>query len=103
VVKTVMARTYIWAVAVQQQRRPTLIQADEFLARLTPARMRHLGVDVGQEPVFGRLQGLPETLRPLIREGEAHDRFDRLETVFPRYREPQWSAVLLGHRLPVSP
>src|SRR5438093_282377 len=63
----------MFGVAVEQQRRAALAEPDELLGSLAPARMRHLGVDVGPEPVFGRLQGLPKTLRPLIGEAEAHD------------------------------
>src|SRR5260370_20829178 len=62
----------IFGVAVEQQRGSALAEPDQLLARLAPARMRHLGVDVGPEAVFGRLQRLPKALRPLIREAEAH-------------------------------
>ena len=60
----------VFAVAVEQQRRPPLAGADHLLGRLAPARMRHLRIDVGPEAVFGRLQRLPVALRPLVGEGE---------------------------------
>src|SRR6058998_2778970 len=69
-------------VAVEQQRRAVLADPDQLLARLAPARMWHLGIDVGPEPVFGGLQRLPKALRPLIGEAQAHDRLDRFESVF---------------------
>src|SRR5258708_40366982 len=93
---------YIVAVAVEQQRRPSLAGADDFLALLAPARMRHRRIDVRPETIFGRRQRFPETLRPAIGEAEAPDRFDRLESVFPRQREPQRRALLLGHRLAIG-
>src|ERR1043166_8235499 len=58
----------VFPVAVEQQRRPALAEPDQLLGRLAPARMRHLGIDVGPEAVFGRLQGFPKTLRPLVGE-----------------------------------
>src|SRR6185436_2272464 len=75
----------IFAIAVEQQRRPALLGGDVFLGRLAPARMRHLRIDVGPEAVLGRLQRFPETLRPLVAEAEMVDRLDRLETVLPRH------------------
>ena len=92
----------VFAVAVEQQRRLALVGADDLLGRLAPARMRDLRIDVGPEAVFGRLQRLPVALRPLVGEGEAHDRLDRLEAVLPRRREPHRRAHLLRHRLAVG-
>src|SRR5690349_20517374 len=70
-------------VAVEQERRAALAGADVLLARLAPARMRHLRIDVGPEAVLGALQRFPETLWPLVGEAEARDRLDRLEAVLP--------------------
>src|SRR6185312_3391856 len=83
----------VFAVSVEDQRRPPLAGADHLLARLAPARMRHRRIDVGPEAVFGGLQRLPQADRPLLHEREAHDRLDRLEAVLPRHREPQRRAL----------
>src|SRR5215510_2110019 len=91
------------AVAVEQQGRPALAAtADQLFAGLAPARMRHLGIDVGPEAVLGRLEFLPKALGPLVREDESPDRFDRLESIFPRHRETQWCAHRLRYRLAVG-
>src|SRR5258706_15029900 len=87
---------HIVAVAVERRRRPPLAGADDFLARLAPARMRHRRIDIGPETIFGRRQRFPKALRPPVGEAEARDRFDRLESVFPRHREAQRRALLLG-------
>src|SRR5215468_6195815 len=92
----------VLGVAVEQERRPALAGADVLLARLAPARMRHLRIDVRPEPVLARLQRLPEALRPLVGEAEAGDRLDRLEPVLPRHGEPQRRAHRLGNRLAVG-
>src|SRR5689334_22893922 len=89
-------------VAVEQERRAALAGADVLLARLAPARMRHLRIDVGPEAVLAALQRFPEALRPLVGEAEAGDRFDRLEAVLPRYRKPQRRAHRSGDRLAVG-
>src|SRR3954465_7017347 len=91
---------YLLGIAVEQQCRTALIRPDQLLARLAPARMRHLRVHVCPEPVLRGLQGLPETLRPLVAEGEAGDRLDRLEPVLPGHCEAQRRAMLLRHRMP---
>src|SRR5690348_2593980 len=64
--------------------------------------MRHVGIDVGPEAVFGSLQLLPEAYRPLVGEGEADDRLDAFEAVFPRRYEPDRRAILLRHRASVG-
>src|SRR5690606_32598759 len=46
----------IFAVAVEELRRDHVIGADDPLARLAPARMRHLRVHIGPEPVFAGLE-----------------------------------------------
>src|ERR1700731_4264773 len=56
----------LFTVAVVDQRRAALAGADDFLARLAPARMRHGRIDVGPEAVFGRLQRLPHADRALV-------------------------------------
>src|SRR5262245_11873150 len=91
----------VFAITVEQQRRLALAGADELFRRLAPAWMRDLRIDVGPEAVFRRLQRLPVALRPLVGEGEAHDRLDRLEAILPRHRQPDRRAHLLGHRLAV--
>src|SRR5450830_1132792 len=83
-----------FAIAVEQQRRLALAGAYHFLARLAPARMVDLRIDVGPEAVFGRLQRFPHALRALVGKGKAHDRLDRLEAVFPRHRQPQRRTML---------
>src|SRR5579885_29522 len=90
------------AVAVEQQRFAPLAGADDLFGRLAPARLRHRRIDVGPEAVFGGLQHFPHALRPLLDEGELDDRLDRLEAVFPRHRQPQRRAVLLGERMAVG-
>src|SRR5689334_667919 len=72
-----------FAVAVEHQSRAAFASADQFFARLAPARMRHLGIDVGPEAVLGGLQLLPHALWPLVDEGKLHDRLDRLEAILP--------------------
>src|SRR3974390_1788071 len=64
--------------------------------------MRHLRIDVRPEAILGCLQRLPIALWPLIGEIEAHDRFDRLEAVFPRHREAQWRPLLLRYWLAIG-
>src|SRR5436305_13156145 len=73
VVETLVEARDIFAVAVEQQRRPPLAGADQLFARLAPARMRHLRIDVGPETVLRRLQVFPIALRPLVGERHAHD------------------------------
>src|SRR5260370_42515975 len=58
------------AVAVKQQGRAALVGAEDAFGCLAPARMRHLGVNVGPEPVFARLQGFPIGFRALVGEFE---------------------------------
>src|SRR6185437_9896310 len=72
------------AIAVPDQRRAPFVGADDALARLAPARMRHGGVDVRPEAVLAGLQMLPERIRALVGEGELDDRLDRFEAIFPR-------------------
>src|SRR5215207_9921124 len=59
------------------------------------------GLTFAQKPL-ARLQRLPKALRALIREAEAYDRLDRLESIFPGDREPERRAVLLRHRMAVG-
>src|SRR6476661_162966 len=96
-------RCDVFRITVEQQRRATFADADQLFARLTPARMRHLRIDVGPEAVLGSLQGLPKGPRPLVSEHEMRDRFDRLETVLPRHRKTKRRALRLRHRLAVGP
>src|SRR5260370_15046196 len=67
-----------FGVSVEQQRRPPLADPEQRVARLAPARMRHLRIDVRPEAVFGRLQGLPISIRALVRDAETRDRLDGL-------------------------
>src|SRR5947199_7121499 len=92
----------VFAVAVEQLSRPSLLGDDVLLGCLAPAWMRHLRIDVRPEAIFGGLQVLPETLRPLVREGEALDGLDRFESVFPWHSKPQRRAHRFGDRLAVS-
>src|SRR6516162_5792805 len=61
--ESVVEVSNVFAVAVVEQRRPALVNAEDTFARLAPAGMRHLRIDVGPEAVFARLQLLPETDR----------------------------------------
>src|SRR5215470_303267 len=81
-------------VAIEQLGRHPLACPEHALAGLAPARMWYLRVYVGPEAVLRGLQRLPEAHRTLVREGEFHDRLDRLEPVFPRRRQTQRRAVL---------
>src|SRR5262252_449194 len=86
-----------FAVAVPFERRPPLVGAEHPLARLAPARMRDIRVDVRPEPVLAALDGFPERDRALFGKREADDRFDRFEPVFPGQYQPQRRPVLLGN------
>src|SRR5947199_2433223 len=92
----------ILAVAVEEERRDAIALAEHFLRRLAPARMRHLRIHVRPESIFARLQLLPETDRALGDEADFSNRFDRLETVFPRQREADRRAERFAERLAVS-
>src|SRR5262245_50836800 len=72
------------AVAVEDQSWPALAGADEFLLRLTPTRVRNLGIHVRPETVLARTDCLPQADWPRVGEGEAHNRFDGFESVLPR-------------------
>src|SRR5215472_671535 len=91
------------AVAVPFERGPPLVGAEHSLARLAPARMRHLGVDVRPEAVLAALHGFPERYRPLLGKREMDDRLDRFEPVLPRQYQAQRRPVPLGHRFAVHP
>src|SRR5215472_3108635 len=84
----------ILSVAIEKERRSPLSGADDLLACLTPARVRHVWIDVRPEAILRGLQRLPQALRTLIGKGEAHDRLDRFKSIFPRQREAQRRAVL---------
>src|SRR5438270_4510342 len=60
----------IIAVAVEKEGRPALARADDLFARLTPARMRHLRIDVRPKAVLCGLQCFPHALRTLVGEAE---------------------------------
>src|SRR6476661_5991655 len=92
----------VLVVTVEQERRPPLAGADDLFARLAPARMRHLRIDVGPEAILRRLQCLPHALRTLVGETETHDRLDRLEAVLPRQGEPQRCTVLPRERMSIG-
>src|SRR3546814_349202 len=89
-------------IAVEELGRHAFVGAQHPLRRLTPPGMIDLRVDVGPEAVFLRLDDLPEGLGPLVGEGEADDRLDRLETILPGHGEAQRRAVLLRNRFPVK-
>src|SRR5688500_13122111 len=55
-----------FAIAVVQLRRHLLIAAENALARLAPARMRHVRVHIRPEAIFIAGQLLPEAHRPLF-------------------------------------
>ena len=76
---------------------------DAAFGLLAPARMVDGRIDVGEEPVFLRLQRVPGGFRHLLDELDAHDRLDALEPVLPRHDQPQRRAVLLRQRLAVEP
>src|ERR671918_1856145 len=90
------------AVAVEQLRGHAFVTAEHAFGRLAPARVRHLGVDVGPEAILRWLDRLPESHRPLIGKGEAAHGFDRLEAVLPGCNEAQRRAILAWHRLAVE-
>ena len=90
------------AIAVIEQGRHLPAGAELALGRLAPARVVDFRVDVGPEAVLAVADLLPEADRALVGEGEAGDRLDRLEAVFPRHREAERRAVLLRHRLAVG-
>src|SRR5260370_5784776 len=54
------------AVAVPFQGRPPLVGAEHPLGRLTPARLRHLRVDLGPEAVLAALHCFPKRHRSLL-------------------------------------
>ena len=57
---------------------------------------------LAQNPYSEACSTFPESLRALIREVEAHDRFDRLEAVLPRHRETQRCALRFRYGLAVG-
>src|SRR5258708_4672811 len=76
-------RGNVVGVPVVQLRRNLVAGADVGLHLLAPARVRYARIDVRPEAVLIGRQQLPEILRPIGDEREAHDRFDRLEAVLP--------------------
>src|SRR6185295_10839897 len=101
-VQTLVEIGDVFAVTVVQERRPALAGANDFFARLAPARMRHLRIDVGPEAIFRWLQRFPHAPWTLVGEIETYDRLDRLESVFPRQSEPQGRAVLPRKRVSIG-
>ena len=59
-------------------------------------------VYIGPESVFLGLQILPETHRLLIGKGDAADRFNRFEPVFPRQDQTDRRAILIRHWLAIN-
>ncbi|CTQ48884.1 hypothetical protein JDO7802_00892 [Jannaschia donghaensis] len=64
--------------------------------------MIHLRVHVGVEAVFLRGRFVPRRVRLIFHQGNSHDRFDRLETVFPRHDQTHRGTVLVGDRFVVQ-
>src|SRR5690606_33569050 len=92
-VHAVIEAGHLVRIAVEHQRRTaggpeetTLADAD--FARLAPARMVDLRIDVGVEAIFLRLHASPRILRLLFHQRDADDRLDALEAVFPRHDQP---------------
>src|SRR5688500_2912098 len=59
--------------------------ADYTFTGLRPARVIHLRVHVGVEPIFIRGHDLPGVARLLRDEVDLHNRFAAFETIFPRH------------------
>ena len=64
--------------------------------------MRDLRVHIGPETVFGGLNLLPEGLRPLVGQGDLHQRLAGLEAVFPGLVEADRAAILRRQRLAIG-
>src|SRR5687767_15221091 len=64
--------------------------------------MGNLRIYIGPEPILVPGELLPEAHRPLVREGHAHDRLDRLEAIFPRQMQTDWRSHRLGQRCAIS-
>src|SRR4029077_12865299 len=102
VVHAVVKAGDIVAVTIEKKRRSPLPSPDNLLARLAPARMRHLRIDIGPEAILCRLQRFPHAPRTLISEAEGHNRLDGLEAVFPGQRETQRRTMLPGEWMPIG-
>ena len=64
--------------------------------------MRNARIHIRPETVFLGGELFPEADRALVGEGEADNRLDRLEAVFPRGDQPDRRAVLVRQRLAID-
>src|ERR1039458_7476214 len=82
------------AVTVEHQGRPLAEFPQPPLARLAPPRMVHLRIDVGVEPVLGRIGHIPRGGRLAAHQADLDNRFDALEAVLPGQDHAHWRAIL---------
>src|SRR6185437_2210485 len=76
---------------------------DATLARLAPARMRHVRVDVRVKPILLGSGLAPRRPRLLLGKADFHDRLDAFESMLPRHDESQRCPVLVGQYPPIEP
>src|ERR1039457_3990000 len=90
---------HLVAVAVEHAGRPFAEFAQPPLTRLAPPWMVHLRIDVGVEPVLGRIRQIPRGGRLAADQADFDDRFDALEPVLPGQDHAHWRAILRRQRL----
>src|ERR1700751_4539480 len=96
---------YLVSVTVEHQSRLALIKerrADAPFGLLAPTGMVDVRIYIGIEAIFLGRHIIPRSGRLVRREVYLHDRFRRLETIFPRNNDPHRSAILVGQHLPVQ-
>src|SRR2546428_9408697 len=74
------------AVAIEHQRLDSFAEERSIeapFARLAPAGMIYLRIDVGVEAILVRVRDVPRSRGHILREANLHNRFDALEAVFP--------------------
>ena len=92
----------LFAIAVENLGWHALAGAKKPLGALWPAGVWNPRIYIRPKPIFIARQLLPERHRALVGKGKADNRFDRLETIFPRRHQPDWCPVLVRQRLAVN-
>lgn len=95
---------YPVAIPVEQQGVPAGRSRglEKTLRSLRPPPVGRFGIDVGEEALLVRLQLVPECFGFLLHELYADDRFDPLETVFPRHDQTDGSTVYVWQFMAVN-
>src|SRR6202023_150748 len=89
------------AVTIKHERGALEDFTEAAFLRLGPARVVDAGIHVGIETVFIGSQTVPGGWRHLLLKLNLDERFDALETVFPRKNQANRGAVLIRQRFAI--